>query len=420
MVRWFPALVLVAVLLLLVITYLLDPANAYRFIARAFGFEPFYPPFIDTKGVLAASECWLKGVDVYRSNPCDPLGRVHLYSPLLIYVFAVPGLRLVSLNAVGITLVLMFLLSIILIFRPEDRRSAVLGALGAISGPAIFALERGQFEILILFFTVLFCVLHERSFPRRCVGYVLALIVGLLKFFPIALFALAAREKRGRMLSIIGLGLGVFGAVFLLYRDEYREIARHIHRCGSARDSFWCNQFWVANLAFWFLERDSRTPLGLVIHMATVLAFLIAVVALARFIHRHGFRASPADRDVMLFAGGSLLLLSSFLIAPSSYYRAIHLILTLPLLMTLSFEQRVGRRSSLFARGLFVITLLLLWMGPVGRATDFIGYQLHAIDRPLHTGVALLREVAWVCGVAGLGAVTAVILFEMLKHRQNT
>ena len=56
---------------------------------RLLGVEPFSFPFLDTHAVLAAAECGRQGIDVYLSNPCDVLGRPHVYSPLWLAI--VPG-----------------------------------------------------------------------------------------------------------------------------------------------------------------------------------------------------------------------------------------------------------------------------------------------------------------------------------------
>ena len=63
--------------------------SAYFTILRLFGFEPFRFPFLDIHAVLAAVQCHHLGIDVYFVNPCDALGRPHVYSPLWLRV--VPG-----------------------------------------------------------------------------------------------------------------------------------------------------------------------------------------------------------------------------------------------------------------------------------------------------------------------------------------
>ena len=35
--------------------------------------------FADWHGVLTASDCHFRGINVYEVNPCDPWDRVHVY-----------------------------------------------------------------------------------------------------------------------------------------------------------------------------------------------------------------------------------------------------------------------------------------------------------------------------------------------------
>src|SRR5271169_4466887 len=58
------------------------PHALYFDVLGLFGFEPFRFPFLDIHAVLAAVQCQRAGIDVYLYNPCDALGRLHVYSPL--------------------------------------------------------------------------------------------------------------------------------------------------------------------------------------------------------------------------------------------------------------------------------------------------------------------------------------------------
>lgn len=87
------------------------PHALYFDVLTLFGFEPFRFPFLDIHAVLAAAQCRRLGIDVYLSNPCDALGRVHAYSPLWLSI--VPDfLDTTSTNAVGLGLDLTVILSL--------------------------------------------------------------------------------------------------------------------------------------------------------------------------------------------------------------------------------------------------------------------------------------------------------------------
>src|ERR1700761_7754635 len=67
-------------------------AGLYYRIIAAWGVDPHNSPFLDTDTILSAVRCRQAGVDVYATNPCDPLGRVYDYSPLWLVIAYVPGL----------------------------------------------------------------------------------------------------------------------------------------------------------------------------------------------------------------------------------------------------------------------------------------------------------------------------------------
>ena len=78
--RHAPALLVLAGLAAVAALVALDEA-AYLRLRLALGPKPF-APFLDLHAVMSAIECHHRGIDVYATNPCDTLGRPHIYSPL--------------------------------------------------------------------------------------------------------------------------------------------------------------------------------------------------------------------------------------------------------------------------------------------------------------------------------------------------
>jgi hypothetical protein len=409
--RLIPPALLAVIFVGLAAAYIAGFDRTYTHIVQFFGFAPYVPPFVDAEVVLSAAECSLKGIDVYQTNPCDPLNRPHIYSPLLLNVSAL-GLHRVGANTVGLSLALLFLASIVLLFRPETYATAVLSALAAISYPAAFAIERGQFEIVIFFLVIVFCILYGRSFPFRCLGYLLVLLAGLLKFFPMTLLLLAMKERLARAISVIGIGAGIFLVTYFIYRDEYRTIMEHIPRCG-----YMCDQVWVGNIFFRFLNIDRFSTPGFAVFVGVVIAFALCITMLAAATYKMGFRASLSDQDTVFFVAGSLLLLTSFIVEANTYYRAMHLLLTLPFLMRAALVRRLHDFSSMFALVLLVDVFFLLWIGPILESV-FALQGLAGLDRYPYSALVrliyLLRDAGWLLAMAGIGSLTMVILFDEL------
>src|SRR3974377_2042006 len=101
------------------------------------------PPMLQTHAVLAATECGRQGVDIYLFIACDALGRPHVYSPL--WLVNVPGFWGVqATNWVGLSLDVLFILSLPVVLRPRTFRDILLPGLAALSPMTVYALERAN------------------------------------------------------------------------------------------------------------------------------------------------------------------------------------------------------------------------------------------------------------------------------------
>ncbi len=70
--------------------WLAGAEQQYMAFLRMLGVRAFRLPFLDTHAVMSAMECHRLGVDVYMANPCDTLGRMHVYSPFWLHLGVLP------------------------------------------------------------------------------------------------------------------------------------------------------------------------------------------------------------------------------------------------------------------------------------------------------------------------------------------
>src|ERR1700739_1987060 len=68
--RFVPTIVGLIAFGLMTILYLYD-AKLYLSILQFVGIDPWSYPFIDGEFMYAMKHCWIQGVDVYQSVPCD-------------------------------------------------------------------------------------------------------------------------------------------------------------------------------------------------------------------------------------------------------------------------------------------------------------------------------------------------------------
>src|ERR1700733_16240821 len=122
--------------------------SLFRSVREALGIGPYDFPSLDIHGELSAVQCWRLGVDVYVTNPCDALGRLFDYSPLLLWGAAF-GLGTSDTGAAGLIIDGLFLLSLVALPVPRGRPGMALMLLGALSTMVVFVLQRANIDPLI-------------------------------------------------------------------------------------------------------------------------------------------------------------------------------------------------------------------------------------------------------------------------------
>ena len=203
-----PAAAAAAVVLLAGILYCLGYREQYHALAEAWGAAPFRTPFLDMHAVTAAVECHRLGFDVYVQDPCDVFGRVHGYSPVWLWLAVLPITTAWD-NALGLGLVLLFLVALAFLPAGRDWRQTMLITLGAVSSATMFALERANVDLLMFVMAML-------AVRLRTTGYAVSLLAGMLKFYPIVLLVLAVRERLVTCLVVWAVAAGVIALWFAL------------------------------------------------------------------------------------------------------------------------------------------------------------------------------------------------------------
>jgi hypothetical protein len=121
--RMVPTLALLAGLLVVAALWVGGAHDAYFALFRPLGVPAFRFAFLDTDAILAVIECYRRGIDVYVVNPCDVLGRMHVYTPLWFRLEALP-IDTSWTPVVGCALVLVFAMSLSLLPPARDWRAA--------------------------------------------------------------------------------------------------------------------------------------------------------------------------------------------------------------------------------------------------------------------------------------------------------
>ena len=388
-----PAAACASAVLLAGLLYAFGYRDQYHALLDYWGAVPFPFPFLDMNAVTSAVECHRLGFDVYVQNPCDALKRVHGYSPIWLWLSVLP-ISTAWDTALGLATVLLFIA--VLPFLPPGRgwwQTAVI-TLGTISSVVMFALERANVDLIIFMFAMLAVTLTRRSTPLRMLGYAVALFAGMLKFYPITLLILAARE---RLEVFVAIGLVSIGAIVLWFTLDSGEILRGMANIPTTQyfDEF---VFGARDLPYGLAQTmDWSRPAAAGLLIALLVGTVATALALAGREDTATRLRQLSDAEAAYLLIGCILLIGCFLAAQNILYRSIFFLFVLPGLTAL--VRTHGRRR--FDGGYFGVTvaiIVLMWNDTartlVNGALRWFGVSVGQ-NEIAHFDIWLVRELMW-------------------------
>lgn len=363
-------------------------AGLYARVLHAWGIEPFAFPFLDFAGYLSSLNCTRLGVDVIADNPCDPLKRQFNYGPLwldLTFLPLYPEHRLAG----GTILALLFLASLSCLPPPRRGWQVVTTVLASLSSMVVFAVERGNPDILIFLLTVVVVNFARRGGVTRGVGYGLAWFAAGLKFYPAALLTLAMRERPARSLLVAMLSALLLGLYLLRYHQDLARILPQLPDGGYDGDMFAAKNL---PMRLGLVTRAALAPSGWATAWGVVagggvaaLLMLRGVRTIRRLLRDARFATAMAVLDEATWHSllcGAVLIVFCFLAWQNIAYRGIFFLLALPGLSAL--------RDVPLCRRLVPAVLFVMWEGAARHAlTDGIAAA------ELDAGTAFLLQLAY-------------------------
>jgi hypothetical protein len=390
--RVLPSLALLGCLLGFAALWMGGAHEAYFALLRLVGVPAFRFPFLDTHGELAIIECYRRGLDVYVSNPCDALGRVHVYTPLWFRFAALP-IDTSWTPVIGFGLALVFVASLLLLPAGRDGRAAGLICAAALSPAVAFALERGNVDLLMFVLAALAAALALRRLPMRLLAFPVVVLAAALKVYPATLLVLALRERLVLCLATAALSLAALVAYAAIDAAGLREMLAVVP--GGTPFIY---AFGARDLPLGLGSVFGWPPLVLAVVQAALLCVAIIFAARRLAVLRLAVGAlSPAEATCLLV--GAVLILGCFVLGQNGEYRAVHLLFVLPALTALAGVPGPARRLA----GVAVWVILLQLWGDVASAPlvrlELVGLGDSAAARLATSGAALLvwlaRELAW-------------------------
>ena len=387
--RIFPAFVGLIVFLTITTLWLTGAHQKYATFFNLLGVSAFRFPFLDTHAVLAAIECHRLGIDVYAINPCDALGRLHVYAPLWLHLGALP-ITTAWTGRVGLGLDVSFLVSLVVLPPPRGPIGPLILAAAVVSPAVVYALERGNADLLMFLFAVLAGCLAMRSPWLRLSGQAVVVLAAALKYYPVTLMALALRERWPRCLAFTALSLAMLAACLLPEETDLMRALRLVPT--GIGDTFGAMNIPVVLASGLGWHTGSRILLQ---------AALTAWMALRALRWSHQLRPGLvrlSEPERVFLTAGATLIVGCFLTGQSAGYRAIDLLFVLPALLTLA-----GETGARLPRAAVALVLWAMWASALRTAPGV-----------LDTLMWLVGQSAWWVLITVLSATLMALLRDSL------
>lgn len=328
-----------------------------------FGVAPLYPRFADTRVITSGWDCARRGIDVLRSNPCDPWNRPMNY-PRLWLLPGYLGLGSEATPYVAITLVTIFLISVFLLLGPVSARQALYYLLVMFSFPVMLLIERGNNDLLIfaLLVGIAATLAWNDSLGPTNAAALVVLAAGL-KLYPVAAVHALFLRLRGRLqLLTLAVAAIVAGYIFVIRQDLV------LIQASTPKPTF--AGYGLNVLIHQVLDDVNqlfqvRTPdrVELAVRGVVLVMLVVLGLVLARRLPRERLDLQTRrGRFVgLLFSLGATVYILTFVLGNNYDYRLTFLLLTLPQLFAWL------ESPSLFseARAVLATILLSLWLAQI-------------------------------------------------------
>lgn len=316
--------------------------------------------FYDARNVAAAAECRGLGYDPLVENPCDPEARPMIY-PRVWLLLRFLGLREAQTPVFGGFVVLLFLVSVLLLMRRLSLVQGAVVALAVCSPAVMFAVERGNMDLVLfsLFVLAVFLWRAGATMPLAPVIVLVAAIAKLYALFALPAFVFAVDRRVRWTVAACFVVLAAYGIVTL----------EDIDTVTGAAEGGLLYSYGVRILPGYLYHKimPDQWQGGRVAAQAIAVVPLLAGATMVWVQARRRIWPclwqpmawrSPA---LLAFHLGVLVYMGTFAARKNGDYRLVFLLLTLPQLFRWTASE--SSRSKTLARVAVVTVVAALWVG---------------------------------------------------------
>jgi hypothetical protein len=206
---------------IILILYYFYPTIIYRYFILPIqkGNEIYL--FGDWSVIISAIKCKLLDYNVFLNNPCDVVGRKHVYGSVLLFIPYFEKYDTFYFIYFPFIINIIFILSIIFHFKLSSLKEYFLCLVFIFNPSTLLLMERLNFDIFIFLSLIILCY-----FRNNILNLIFTSFLTLAKFYPLIFFPLFFFHSKIKKI-FTGFYYGLFFIVlvaFVLYLDSYNLI----------------------------------------------------------------------------------------------------------------------------------------------------------------------------------------------------
>lgn len=318
------------------------------------------PLFGDLHAILSAIECHNRGANVFASNTCDVLSRVHVYGSLWLKLGAL-GVGPAHLFFIGLITNLLFMVLAVYFVKPTSWGEFAKGCLILFSSAVTLGVERANNDLIIFILLALSAILFAmKDKVSQVFSLILIYLSSLLKIYPSVLFGAVlfiARRKIKDIIFIAGCATALMGiwlatnlSEILLLKDIAPAPIDHYATGARAFLAYIGRPYpWVLTLPKGWLLTGF---VGVIVLSSITLAFCLKTVTVQQ---------DRSKSNYVLFIFGLTILFFTYTVTSNYDYRWIFFIFLIPQLFDIQKSAADNRLASRLVTLGFICAATIMW-----------------------------------------------------------
>ena len=318
----------------LILIYFLFPDYLYKYLVPIMAKNNQLFLFGDWSVILSAIDCKNRGLNVFIENPCDFIGRKHVYGSLLLFIPYIKEFSKIYFFYFPIFVNIFFIVIVVLHFNFSKFKNLFLFIFFIFNPSTLLILERFNIDLLILINVIFICYFSS--------NYLKLLIIPLLasiKFYPAILFNLFflnLDSKFKKNLLLFSISLILAGIIIYWDINNIIEVLSNSHQY-IAYDRYLFSLMSVPT----YLNIESKFVLLLMIFIFFLYSYFIFHYIKNKIVVVIDMNNEKIHYNTILMLAGGGILCATFFIFKNIYYREIFLFCTFPYIIQQANKYKV-------------------------------------------------------------------------------